>query len=269
MNLNRTIAGRVARLNGYNRENVEIRLLKTNICRTKNICKYHLQNNGINNIRTCNINNIIPFKVSDLIKDTNYNHFKNECKKNNIECCKPPHDKPPSDIILLFTYMGKPYIIKYDIKKSKSTSTQLCSKQFDLLIENFDIDNKDINNMKKYLEYNNKTRTWIKLEEKKEIIKSVVTILNHIKKKWILDRWCPELYHNNYIMKDDVMINIKNILNKELTFELGKTNIVFKLDGIKFISIKPYGSSNSNRIQLHIYKDIFKHKDAVNISNMV
>ena len=65
------------------------------------------------------------------------------------------------------------------------------------------------------------------------------------------------------------MINIEKMLNKELTFELSKTNIVFKLDGIKFISIKPYGSSNSTRIQLHIYKDIFKHKDAVDISNTV
>lgn len=259
-------AGRLARTNGYNRENIEIKLLEKNINRTKLICKYYLQNNGINNIRTCNISNIIPFKVSDLTNKNTYNLFKNKCKKYNIECCKLPHDKSPSDIIILFKYMGKPYIIKYDIKKSKSSSTQLCSKMLPLLFEKFDIEDKDINNIKKYLNYDNKERTWVKLEEKekKEIIKSVVIIFNMIKKKWILDRWCPELYHNEYIMKNNIMINIKKMLNKELTFELGKTNIVFMLDGIKFISIKPYGSSNSNRIQLHIYKDIFKHKEAVN-----
>lgn len=214
----------------------------------------------------------MPFKVSDLTDDTNYNLFKNECKKRNIECCKPPHDKPlPSDIIILFKYMGKPYIINYDIKKSKSSSTQLCSKMLLLLLEKFNIENEDVNNIKKYLKYDNKERTWINYEkkEKDEIIKSVVKLFNIIKKKWILDRWCPKLYHNKYIMKNNIMINIEKMLNKELTFELSKTNIVFKLDGIKFISIKPYGSSNSKRIQLHIHKDIFEHKDAVDISNTV
>ena len=266
MNLRRIIGGSLARTNGYNRENIEIQLLKKNINRTKLICKYYLDDNGINNVRLCNICNIMPFKISDLTNDTTYNLFKNECKKYNIECCKPPHDKPPSDIMILFKYMGKLYIINYDIKKSKSSSTQLCSKMLSLLLEKFNIENEDVNNIKKYLKYDNKERTWINYEkkEKDEIIKSVVKFFNTIKKKWILDRWCPKLYHNKYIMKNNIMINIEKMLNKELTFELSKTNIVFKLDGIKFISIKPYGSSDSTRIQLHIYKDIFEHKDAIN-----
>lgn len=266
MNLRRIIGGSLARTNGYNRENIEIQLLKKNINRTKLICKYHLYNYGIDNVRLCNICNIMPFKVSDLTDNSNYNLFKNECKKYNIECCKPPHDKSPSDIILLFKYKDKSYIIKYDIKNSKSTSTQLCSKMFSLLLKNFDIEDTDKSNIQKYLKYDNKERTWINYEkkEKDEIIKSVVKFFNIIKKKWILDRWYPELFHNEYIMKNNIMINIKKMLNKELTFELGNTNIIFKLDDIKFIIIKPYGSSNSNRIQLNIYKDIFKHKDAIN-----
>lgn len=266
-------AGRLARNNGYNSEDREIKLLRRNISRVKFICKNHLQNKGINNIRTCNINDIIPFKLSDLTDDINFNLFKNEYKKYNTEnSCKSPHDKQlPSDIMILFKYMGKSYIINYDIKNSKSTSTQLCSKMLSLLLEKFNIENEDVNNIKKYLKYDNKERTWINYEkkEKDEIIKSVVKLFNIIKKKWILDRWSPKLYHNEYIMKNNIMINIKKMLNKELTFELSKTNIVFKLDGIKFIIIKPYGSSDSTRIQLHIHKDIFEHKDAVDISNTV
>ena len=267
----RRIAGRLARNNGYNSEDREIKSLIKNILRAKLICKNYLRDNGINNVRSCNIKNIMPFKISDLTIDTNYNLFKNECKKYNIEYCKPPHDKPPSDIIILFKYMGKPYIINYDIKKSKSSSTQLCSKMLPLLLEKFDIEDEDVNNIKKYLKYDNKERTWINYDkkEKEKITKSVVKFFNIIKKKWILDRWCPKLYHNKYIMKNNIMINIEKMINKELTFELGKTNIVFKLDGIKFISIKPYGSSDSTRIQLHIYRDIFEHKDAVDISNTV
>lgn len=271
--INRSIAGRLGRNRGYSNEDKELKNLQKNINRTKCICKNYLRDNGIDNVRSCNISNIMPFKVSDLNNGiTTYNLFKNECKKYNTECCKPPHDKPlPSDIMILFKYMGKPYIINYDIKKSKSSSTQLCSKMLSLLLEKFNIENEDVNNIKKYLKYDNKERTWINYEkkEKDEIIKSVIKFFNIIKKKWILDRWCPKLYHNKYIMKNNIMINIEKMLNKELTFELSKTNIVFKLDGIKFISIKPYGSSDSTRIQLHIHKDIFKHKDAVNISNTV
>lgn len=274
--INRSIAGRLGRNRGYSNEDKELKNLQKNINRTKYICKNYLRDNGIDNVRSCNISNIMPFKVSDLTDDTNYNLFKNECKKHNIECCKPPHgksprEKPPSDFIILFKYMDKSYIIKYDIKIKSNKSTQLCSKMLPLLLKEFNIEDKDINNIKKYLKYDNKKRTWINYEkkEKDEIIKSVVKLFNIIKKKFILDRWYPELYHNEYIMKNNIMINIKNILNKELTFKLGKTNIICMLDGIKFISIKPYGSSNSNRIQLHIYKDIFEHKDAVDISNTV
>ena len=259
--INRSIAGRLSRNRGYSGEDKEIKNLQNNTSRTINICKSFLSEQDIKNIRKCNIKNISAFKTSNI---KNNNEFKNICTNYNIEYCDPPHDKTPCDIILFFTYMEKPYIVKYDIKNSKSTSTQLCSKELPILLDKFDI--KDSDNIKKYIIYHNKKRTWIELKEKEEIKNNIIKFFNIIKNKWILDRWCPELYHNEYIMKNNIMINIKKFINKELTFSLVKTNIICMLDGIKFISIKPHGSRHNNRIQLHIYKDIFNHKDAIDIN---
>jgi hypothetical protein len=258
------IAGGLSRSNGFNFELRTFQLLKSNETLTRNIIfKYKKYNdmNFVSDISVLLVNQLNPFDISNL--KTLYN---NTNIPNNFKFELPIDDKRAADIIILYKYHNDLNHIGVDTKKSKNNMTQLVRKSYTLLEEY--LNETEFNYLYSYLQYENKSRTWVKKNQNDIFKNNICSILDKIKTKWVKERFDTNvLYHNNLLMSPNNntlnFIDVEKLLsyiNKDNCY-IKRTNFVF---GIKnedslhnLVSIKPHGSRKWNDLQLTIYKKAF------------
>lgn len=188
-------------------------------------------------------------------------------KPENFKFELPIDNKRACDIIILYTKDNKLFNLGFDIKKSKNNMTQICRKSY-LLLKDY-LSENELLNLERYLKYEEKKRTWLKLDNTK-MKNDIFNIINKLKYKWIRERFDNNvLYHNHHILKYDnkiwKIIDLEELL-KNITLEnmkLNNTNFVFKLNDISLLGIKPHGSSKWNDFQITIYKEAFECPEIV------
>ena len=236
-NIKRQYSGRISRNKGFLFQTKVVKKLQQNLDLTYKIIKIYLYH-----------------REKIMIHDNNEIIIINIYENKEIE--KKLKKKISFDVFIQFKYKYQEFYIKIDTKYSKSISTQLCAKKIHLFHQKY------YNLLKKYTQYYDKERLWIKSSDMSEIKKQIQDFFIDVSYDWIVKRFLKnELYHNDFILsKSYQLIDIQSILKdiSNINFVLKKTNIIVQYKNIDFLSIKPHGSRTSDNLQLHIYKSIFR-----------
>jgi len=244
------IAGKISRQIGFDFERKIYQKLKSSPSLIN-----HLVNGS--NKELLYVDDISNTKLDEL--KLKYESFK---KPENFKFELPMDNKRACDIIILYTKDNKLNNIGIDVKKTNSNMTQICRKSY-LLLKDY-LSELELLNLERYLKYENKKRTWLKLDNTK-MKNEIFNIINKLKYKWIQERFDNNvLYHNHHILKYDN--KIWKIIDLEKLFEkitldnmkLNSTNFVIKENDYSLLGIKPHGSSKWNDFQITIYKDAFE-----------
>ena len=173
---------------------------------------------------------------------------------------RPIDDKRAADIIWII--LDNDDNIKHigiDVKLDTKNPTQLCCFTFQG-IRNVEISNRiveifndKIENFRKYINYNQRNRTWKKDNNNRNIIQDVKDIFkSDIMKDYIIKRSDDNsLYFSDYILKiknNEIIYSNINDLLSEINLTKENTNLKFN----NCLVIKPKGSSNNNMIQITI-----------------
>ena len=148
--LNRKKAGVKSRKRGYAAEDRCVRLLHKDKDLTFSIIQHYLRLLHID-VQTQHRDNIYVLDIH-----------------TNKQIERDVRQKIAPDVFIVFDYLHKRYIIKLDVKYSKSQSTQLCSKTI------YKFPSQYVDNLRLYTHYNNlKQRTWISHSDKHNIKESI------------------------------------------------------------------------------------------------